>query len=248
MRNVVKCLTSFIGSGVLHRFYCTLNSVSTVVPLSIVVMRNIVKTLTSFIGSGVLHWFYCTLTLFQLWCLWVLLYWEMLWKLWPFYKLWRFTQVLLYPHFISAVVCLSIVVMRNVVKTLTSFIDWRYTGFTVYSLYFSCGAFEYCFAEKSCENFGQFYRLWCNTGFTVPSLYFSCGAFEYCCDEKSCGNFGQFYRLWRYTGFTVYSLYFSCGAFEYCCDEKSCENFGQFYRPWCVNLNRTFIVLQQQQF
>ena len=69
MRNVVKALTSFIGSGVLHRVYCTLNSVSAVVPLSIVVMRNVVKTLTSFISSGVLHRFYCTLTLFQLWCL-----------------------------------------------------------------------------------------------------------------------------------------------------------------------------------
>ena len=61
MRNVVKTLTSFRSSGVLHRFYCTLNSVSAVVCLSIVVMRNFVKTLTSFIDSGVLHRFYCTL-------------------------------------------------------------------------------------------------------------------------------------------------------------------------------------------
>ena len=54
MRNVVKTLTSFIDSGVLHKFYCTLTqSISAVVPLSIVVMRNAVKTSTSFIDSGI---------------------------------------------------------------------------------------------------------------------------------------------------------------------------------------------------
>ena len=43
-----------------------------------------------------------------------------------------------------------------------------YTGFTVPSLYFSCGAFEFCCDEKCCENFDQFYRLW---RFTQVLLY-----------------------------------------------------------------------------
>ena len=49
-----------------------------------------------------------------------------------FYRLLRFTPVLLYPFSISAVVPLSIVAMRNVVKTSTSFIDSGTTQVLLY--------------------------------------------------------------------------------------------------------------------
>ena len=65
----------------------------------------------------------------------------------------------MYPHSISTVVPLSTIVMRTVVKTLTSFIDSGVLHRFYCTLYFICGAFEYCCDEKCCENFDQFYRL-----------------------------------------------------------------------------------------
>ena len=101
--------------------------------------------------------------------------------------------------------------MINVVKTLTIFLDSGVLHrFTVPSLYFCCGAFEYCCDENCCENFDRFYRLWHFTLVLLyPQLYFSCGAFEYCCDEKCFENFDQFYRLWRFTQVLLYPHFIS---------------------------------------
>ena len=105
---------------------------SAVVPLSVVVVRNAVKTLTSFIGSGILHRFTVPSLYFSCGAF------EYGWdekcceNFDQSKRLWYFTQVLLYPHSISAVVPLSIVVMRNVVKTSTSFIESGTTQVLLY--------------------------------------------------------------------------------------------------------------------
>ena len=71
--------------------------------------------------------FNCILTVFQLWCLYCCDE-KCCENFDQFYRLRCFTQVLLYPHSFSAVVPLSIVVMRNAVKTLTSFIGSGISG------------------------------------------------------------------------------------------------------------------------
>ena len=72
---------------------------------------------------------------------------ESIWYFWPalsdnlswktfvgLFESGRFTQVSLYSHSILAVVPLSIVVMRNAVKTLTSFIDSGISGMYTISM------------------------------------------------------------------------------------------------------------------